>query len=572
MRGRDALAAPALPPVGGHREPLDVTRVRDRDHHVFFGDQVFDGELALVGDDLGPARVAEAMGHLAELFLEDLHPAGLGRQDLLALLDELADVLQLLFELVDLEGGEPGEPHVEDFGRLPLRQLEALAQGGVRRGRVLRLPDDLDDLVDVVDGDLQPFEDVLPVLGPLQLELRPAGDDGVAVVDETLQQLLQRQFLRDAVHQRQHDGAEGRLHRGVLVELIQHHGGHRVAFQLDHDPHAFAVRVIFDVRDAFDLLVDRQAGDLRDQVRLVDLIRNLRDHDLLPARLLLFDGGAGADHDAAAALLVAVLDPFAAVNDRAGRKVGAADEFPEILDRGVGMVDQMLNGLDHLAEVVRRDVGRHAHRDAGGAIDDEIRHLGRENGRFLQAVVEVGDELDGVLVDVLQHRHRDPRQPRFRVPVRGRRIAVDGTEIPLPVHQRIPQRELLDHADQGVVDGDVAVRVILAEDVADDRGALLVRPSRHQAELVHRVENPAVYRFQAVAHIGQRALDDHAHRIVEEGFLQLVFDEARKNAFAGVGSGHERQVSGVRSQGPGKCPKSKKSKYLRGQKQRKNDP
>src|SRR2546422_4296093 len=41
-------------------------------------------------------------------------------------------------ELRDLECREPGEPHVEDLGRLLLGQLEPLAQGGVRRRDVLR--------------------------------------------------------------------------------------------------------------------------------------------------------------------------------------------------------------------------------------------------------------------------------------------------------------------------------------------------------------------------------------------------------------------------------------------------
>src|SRR3989449_5130849 len=43
-----------------------------RSHHVFFRDQVFDRELALVRDDLGAPLVAEAVGQLRELFFEDL--------------------------------------------------------------------------------------------------------------------------------------------------------------------------------------------------------------------------------------------------------------------------------------------------------------------------------------------------------------------------------------------------------------------------------------------------------------------------------------------------------------------
>jgi len=59
------------------------------------------------------------------------------------------------------------------------------------RRRVLRFLDELDHFVDVVDGDLQAFEDVLAVLGALQLELGAQRDDGVAVLDEVLEQLEQ---------------------------------------------------------------------------------------------------------------------------------------------------------------------------------------------------------------------------------------------------------------------------------------------------------------------------------------------------------------------------------------------
>ena len=37
--------------------------------------------------------------------------------------------------------------------------------------------------------------------------------------------------------------------------------------------------------------------------------------------------------------------------------------------------------------------------------------------------------------------------------------------------------------------------------------------------------------FQPVAHVGQRALHDHAHRIVQERVPHFLFDEARQNSF-----------------------------------------
>src|SRR2546427_13069804 len=52
-------------------------------------------------------------------------------KEILALLDELADVLQLFVELRDFEGGEPRQPHVEDFSGLFLGELEPFAQRGI---------------------------------------------------------------------------------------------------------------------------------------------------------------------------------------------------------------------------------------------------------------------------------------------------------------------------------------------------------------------------------------------------------------------------------------------------------
>jgi hypothetical protein len=56
------------------------------------------------------------------------------------------------------------------------------------------------------------------------------------------------------VDQRQHDDAEGRLHLGVLVELVQHHLGVGVPFDLDDDPDAVAVGFVTNIGNVFDFL------------------------------------------------------------------------------------------------------------------------------------------------------------------------------------------------------------------------------------------------------------------------------------------------------------------------------
>ena len=47
------------------------------------------------------------------------------------------------------------------------------------------------------------------------------------------------------------------------------------------------------------------------------------------------------------------------------------------------------------------------------------------------------------------------------------------------------------------------------------------------ALLPHSEEDAAVDRLEAVAHVRQGAADDHAHRVVEVGALQLLLDGDR---------------------------------------------
>src|ERR1019366_6487946 len=262
----------------------------------------------------------------------DLHPLRLGSEDRIEFLDERLHFLELLLELLDLEAGELREAHVEDRLGLLLGELEAPLQLGARRLGVGRAANDLDDRVDVVDRDLEALEDVFAFLRLAEIELRATHDHVVTVRDEVLEHLAHRHDLRDEApcdrvgHEREHDHAERALHRGVLVQLVQHYTRYRVALQLDYHAHAVTVRFVAQVGDSLEFLLAHQVRDLLDETRLVHLIGELGDDDLrLVALLVLLDRGAGAHDDLAAPRLDVVLDPGLAVDVRAGREIGAAD-------------------------------------------------------------------------------------------------------------------------------------------------------------------------------------------------------------------------------------------------------
>ena len=180
----------------------------------------------------------------------------------------------------------------------------------------------------------------------------------------------------------------------------------------------------------------------------------------------------------------------------------------------------MPRGVDQLADIVRRDRGRHPDRDPARAIGQQIgEQPGEDLGLFLLAIVG-RLEVDRALVEPGHELHRDLGQPRFGVTVGGGVIAVDVAEIALAVDQRVTKREILREADHRVVDRLVAVRVIFADDVADDARRLLVGAGRVEPQQAHRPQQAPMDRLQPVADIGQRARGDRRQRINQIAFGQ----------------------------------------------------
>ena len=89
------------------------------------------------------------------------------------------------------------------------------------------------------------------------------------------------------------------------------------------------------------------------------------------------DLGAGAHVYSPPSCSVRLNNPCTAIDDGSGRKIGAGDIFHQAINRDLRVVDERQAACHHLLEVVGRNIGGHAHRDARGAIDQQIGHSGR---------------------------------------------------------------------------------------------------------------------------------------------------------------------------------------------------
>ena len=196
---------------------------------------------------------------------------------------------------------------------------------------VLRPANQRDHRVEVVERDLQPFEDVIARFRLPQLELGAPADDLAAELDEALDQLEQRHHLRPAADDGEHDDAEAQLQLGVLVEVVENHLRHFAALQLDDDAHAVAVGLVPQVGNALDRLLAHQIGDPLDQLRLVDLIRDLGDDDRLAVAFLVgLDLRSRAHQDRAAAGRVGLHGALASDDLAGGRKVRRRNQSNEV--------------------------------------------------------------------------------------------------------------------------------------------------------------------------------------------------------------------------------------------------
>ena len=292
-----------------------------------------------------------------------------------------------------------------------------------------------------------------------------------------------------------------------------------------------------------ELLVVDHRRDVRDEVGLVDHVGERADQDVL-AVLLLQNLGAAADRQLAAPQLVHRLDLARAADHRPRREVGPVDEGHEVVDRAVAVVDVVRDAVHEFVEVVRRNVCRHADRDARRAVEQQVGDLGRQHERLGERLVVVGAEIDRLLVEILEHLLGQPVHADFGVAHGGGGVAIDRAEVAVAVDQEIAQREILGHAHDRVVDGLVAMRMVLTNDVAHDARRFLVGPRMEVAQLLHGVQDAAVDRLEPVAGIGERAADDDAHRVVDVGGRHLVLDVDPLHAGRQQLGGHDRLGGG----------------------------
>ena len=182
-----------------------------------------------------------------------------------------------------------------------------------------------------------------------------------------------------------------------------------------------------------------------------------------------------------------------------------------------------MNGpLDDLAQVMGGNIGDHTHSDTGRSRYQEVGETCRKHHRFLEAVIIVGLEVDGVLVEVIHHLPTQAGQTGLCIAVGSWRIAITGSKVAMAVDQGMAHGKILGHPDQGIVDALVAMGVKAPQDITNGGGTLAVGLVPGKALGIHGIKDAAVNRLEPVPYIRQGPVRNDAHGIIDEGFFHLL--------------------------------------------------
>ena len=471
---------------------------------------------------LGAPRIGEFIAYFGYLAADYAQKLVLVCKYGFKVFHQSAQVLMLVHELLALKAGKPLQAHVKYCLGLPFREVEALNQAFLGRCSIWRRLYKLHDLIDIVKGDDEPVYDMQPLSRLFKVKMRTPGYYGLLELQVMIQHLPKIKHLWLAVDERQHDHAKGVLHRRVLIELVEHHVGVYVALKLDHYPHSFAVGFVAQVADALDLFVVHKLGYALDKPRLVHLIWYFGYDNARVAGLVLLDLRPGAYDYPAASGPVGLLYAAGTHYNAACGEIRAADIRHKLLNGYLGIVYHGAEGVDGFAHVMRRYIGRHAYGDSAGPVYKQVGKAAGQRQWLGFRFVEVGSEINGVLFDVPKHFGGDLGHARLGITHGGRSVAVYGAEVAVPLHKHVAHGKRLGQPHKRVVYGGVAVRVVFAQHVAHYARAFSERLVGLKAKLVHRVQYAPVDGLEAVAHIGERAVDYYGHGVRNEGFFHLV--------------------------------------------------
>ena len=185
----DSLAAPVLGLEIVHGHPFDIAQIGHGDDGIVPGDHILHGNIVLVVADFASAVVPVFFFYDQDLFPDHAQQSLFIRKNGFQIRNLNQQFFMLRFQLFPLQTGEGAQTHVNDGLCLHIGQPEPLNQPFLGNLGRLAGTDNMDHFVDIVLGNEQALQDMVPLFRLVQIILRPPGDHIFLVADIILQHL-----------------------------------------------------------------------------------------------------------------------------------------------------------------------------------------------------------------------------------------------------------------------------------------------------------------------------------------------------------------------------------------------
>ncbi len=231
----------------------------------------------------------------------------------------------------------------------------------------------------MVNGNTQALQNVGAGLGPGQIVPRAADDHLAAMIYKAGESRAQIEQHGAVVHHSQHIDAKAGFQRRVLVQGIDDNVRYSAALEVNNHADALAVRFVPQVGNAVYLVIIDEGRNLFHQHGLVEAKGNFADDHGLQALFALLHLHAAAHLHGTAPGVVGIVQPLAGIDKAARGKVRSLDHVHEVIHAGLRIVQQHLQGIAQFPEIVRWNIGGHAHGNTRRAVEQQIGHLGGQN-------------------------------------------------------------------------------------------------------------------------------------------------------------------------------------------------
>ena len=124
--------------------------------------------------------------------------------------------------------------------------------------------------------------------------------------------------------------------------------------------------------------------------------------------------------------------------------------------------------MNHLTQIVRRNVCGHTDSNTGCSVYQKIRIAGRKHRRLFLSLIEVWYKINGIFIDVREHLHGNFTKSCLCISHCSGTVTVDGTKVSMTINKRISCRPVLCHVDQCSIDGTVSMWMVFTHGITDN--------------------------------------------------------------------------------------------------------